>query len=252
MMHPKIWTEDFPVRLHDLDAGGNLSLLSICNFLQSAASNHARALGVALKHLQSSGHTWVLAQLKIHMDDYPKQDTLVQIHTWPAGTDRLYALREFRIQDGDGRLYGRAGSAWLIIDVERRRPVRVETFGMAIHQTSRNDDISASIRKLPAPGRPTFTREFQVRYRDMDVNQHVNNVSYVEWAVESLPATILMRRALRELEVNFLGEAHLGDRVVSQAQPLDDSGAAFVHQIIRFDSEESLVRAKTIWAEGAF
>ena len=238
--------------MHDLDAGGNLSLLSICNFLQSAASNHARALGVALEYLQSSGHTWVLAQLKIHMHDYPKQDALVRIHTWPAGIDRLYALREFRIQDGDGRLYGRAGSAWLIIDVERRRPVRVEPFGKAIHQTSHEEDISANLNKLQAPERPTCNRVFHVRYRDMDVNQHVNNVSYVEWALESLPASILVSGSLRDLEVNFLGEAHLGDRVVSQAQPSDESGNAFIHQIIRSDSGESLFRAKSVWEEGAF
>jgi len=250
MNQPNIWTEDFPVRLHELDAGAKLSVLSICNFLQSAASNHARALGISLYDLQSSGHTWVLAQLKIHMDDYPKGDTLVRIHTWPAGTDRLYALREFRVHDGDGRLYGMAGSSWLIIDMERRRPVRLEPFVRAIHQTSQKDDISPGLAKLPSHERPTYTREFHVRYRDMDVNQHVNNVSYVEWALESLPASTLMRGDLRDLEVNFLGEAHLGDIVVSQAQPLDKSGTSFSHQIICSDSGETLFRARSVWSEG--
>jgi len=206
MNPPKIWTEEFPVRLHEIDARGHLSIQSICNFLQSAASNHAQALGVSLDHLRSSGHTWVLAQLKLQMDDYPKIDTPVRIHTWPAGTERLYALREFRIHDEDGRTYGRAGSSWLILDVERRRPVRLEPFGRSIHQTSHPDDVSASLEKLPPLEVPDITREFRVRYRDLDVNQHVNNVSYVEWALESLPTSTLMRGFLRDLEVNFLGE----------------------------------------------
>jgi len=184
------------------------------------------------------------------MDDYPKIDTPVRIHTWPAGTERLYALREFRIHDEDGRTYGRAGNSWLILDVERRRPVRLEPFGRSIHQTSHPDDVSASLEKLPPLEVPDITREFRVRYRDLDVNQHVNNVSYVEWALESLPASTLMRGFLRDLEVNFLGETHFGDIVVSQTEPLDESSTAFVHQIIRSDSRECLFRAMSEWAEG--
>ena len=131
--------------------------------------------------------------------------------------------------------------------MERRRPVRVEPFGKAIHQTAHKDDISASLKKLPAPERPTFSREFQVRYRDMDVNQHVNNVSYVEWALESLPASILTEASLKDLDVNFSGEAYLGDTVLSQSQPLDEREPVFLHHITRSDSGESLCRAKTVW-----
>lgn len=248
-MRPNLWTEDVTVRLHELDAGGNLSILSICDFLQSAASNHARALGISLNELQATGYTWVLAQLKIHMDDYPSGKTPIRIQTWPAGIDRLYALREFRIVDGNGRLYGVAGSSWLILDMERRRPVRVEPFVAAIQQTSDHGDVSAGIERLPALDAPEYTRKFRVRYRDLDVNQHVNNVSYVEWSLESLPASVLTAAFPADLEVNFSGEAHLGDTVMAQAKPLNTTGNAFIHHIFRKESGESLFKARSVWTD---
>ena len=33
---------------------------------------------------------------------------------------------------------------------------------------------------------------FKVRYGDIDSNMHVNNVKYVEWAIESLPLDIVL------------------------------------------------------------
>jgi len=235
------------MRLHELDPGGNLSPLSICNFLQSAASNHAQALGISLEKLQSTGHTWVLAWLKLHMAEYPKGNAPVRIQTWPAGIHRLYALREFRIYDETDRLVGKAGSAWLILDMQRRRPVRVEPFGESIHQISSPNDVSADMGKIQTLTVPSFSRDFRVRYRDLDVNQHVNNVSYVEWALESLPAELLTTACLVDLEVNYLGEAHLGDTVLSRAQSLNDTRTAFVHDIIRRESGDSLIKATSVW-----
>jgi len=71
MKEPKIWTEDFAVRFHEVNALGHPSILAICHFLQSAASNHAQALGISVRDLRSSGHMWVLARLKLHIDNYP-------------------------------------------------------------------------------------------------------------------------------------------------------------------------------------
>ena len=44
---------------------------------------------------------------------------------------------------------------------------------------------------------------FKVRYGDIDSNMHVNNVRYVEWAVESLPLETVLNYELKELNVVF-------------------------------------------------
>ena len=46
------------------------------------------------------------------------------LETWPSGIDRLFAIRDFRMVAGEEVLL-RATSEWMVIDVNRRRPVRL-------------------------------------------------------------------------------------------------------------------------------
>ena len=138
----------------------------------------------------------------------------------------------------------------MILNIQRRRPVRLEPFGEGIHQMSRPDDISAGLEKLQDLDDPSFTREFRVRYHDIDINRHVNNVNYLEWALETVPEAILTTSSLRELNLSFMGEAHFGDTVVSQAQSVNSTGVAFIHHLFCKDSGESLCRARSDWTDG--
>ncbi|HRT70299.1 MAG TPA: thioesterase, partial [Syntrophales bacterium] len=49
----KIWTEGHKVRSYEADPHGNITVLSLYNYLQEAAANHARALGVSIHEIIS-------------------------------------------------------------------------------------------------------------------------------------------------------------------------------------------------------
>ena len=55
-----VWTEAFPVRAYEADVNGTLSIAHLCNYLQEAAGNHARSLGVSVEQLQELDLTWML------------------------------------------------------------------------------------------------------------------------------------------------------------------------------------------------
>ncbi|MBN1783740.1 MAG: hypothetical protein JW812_02105, partial [Alphaproteobacteria bacterium] len=124
----KIWTEDIIVRSYDIDQYGRLSPLPLCDFLLDAAGNHAQKLGLSLHDLQSRQYTWVLSRMILKMDIYPVWRDTITIHTWPSGIEKLFALRDFEITDEQNRVIGAGVSAWLVIDVESRRPVRIKPF----------------------------------------------------------------------------------------------------------------------------
>ena len=48
-------------------------------------------------------------------------------------------------------------------------------------------------------------------FSDIDVNQHVNNVKYVQWALDNLPDGFQEQHVLKELSINFVTQAMLGD-----------------------------------------
>jgi acyl-ACP thioesterase len=80
------------------------------------------------------------------------------------------------------------------------------------------------------------------------VNRHVNNVRYLEWAVETLPGAFLETHRCADLSLQFEAETTLGDEVRSIAQ-IDDAGdeVRVRHQLVHAAEESALARAVTTW-----
>ena len=80
------------------------------------------------------------------------------------------------------------------------------------------------------------------------MNQHVNNVSYVEWALETAADELWQTAELAELEVSFRAEALRGDTVISQSEQTGDAGRRVVtHRVLRERDNAELFLARTQW-----
>jgi medium-chain acyl-[acyl-carrier-protein] hydrolase len=242
-----IWTEAFRVRAYETDPTGSASVPTLCNYLQEAASNHAQALGVSVEQMTEQNLTWVLARLHVEVDAYPRWRQTVHVETWPSGENGLYATREFLFTCGDGRALGRGTSAWLLIDVARRRPLRIPAFVSAIRLSDRGRVMPDTFERLPTLTRADHAYTRRVRYSDLDLNLHVNNVRYVAWALETLPHEMLETHCLVSLEVHFRGETADGDEVAAEAQQLAGPEPAFLHRLVRTSDGREAALARTRW-----
>ena len=59
----------------------------------------------------------------------------------------------------------------------------------------------------------SFKKKFNVRYSDIDSNGHVNNVNYVEWAIESVPLEVVKNFNIERIKIIFEKESIYGDEV---------------------------------------
>mgnify|MGYP001814093031 FL=1 len=244
---PNIWQETYQIRSYEVDCHHRLSILAVFNFMQEAASRHAEALGVSIQQLLSENFTWLLSRLKIKIVSLPAWKDQIRISTWPSGAQRLFALRDFEIRNMDNQAVAAAVSAWLVLDVQKRRPVRIESFVERLKPLEGDHILPDTLDKLPGLESRTYEKKFVVRYRDLDINQHVNNMSFVEWLVESIPVGVLNTSVLAELEINFLAEAFYEDHILSACHPLDSQNTSFHHSLIRQQDSQELARARTVW-----
>ena len=79
-----MYKQDYTIRSYEIDAAGHLSVPSIFNLLQDAASGHALELGVSVPQLLADNYTWVLSRMVLNMSHYPGWRDAIQIHTWPS------------------------------------------------------------------------------------------------------------------------------------------------------------------------
>jgi medium-chain acyl-[acyl-carrier-protein] hydrolase len=226
----RVLEEVFRVRSYESDPSGHASTLSLCNYLQEAASNSAFQLGFSKEQLD--GKTWVLSRLVVEVNRYPAWREDVTVRTWPSGAEGLFGTREFVMEDAAGQRLGAATSDWLLIDVERRRPVRIPDSIIALGITGMEKPVPGAQKRLEVPQRSELERSFTARYSDLDPNGHVNNVRFIEWALEGLPGIHREQNRISRLEIHFKTEMVLGESVkVVSDLPTDGAMPASRHRL---------------------
>ena len=244
---PPIWEDVYPVRSFDVDARGRLSVISICNFMQDAAGCHAHALGVSIDQLHPLHLTWVLVRLRIELIHHLAWQDQLQVQTWPSHQERLISQRDFLLSDGAGREVGRCVTSWVLMDIQRWRPQRLTSLPAPLPSPDRPRALATMPLRIDPPETLEHTQIFQVGDRDLDRNGHVNNVRYVEWALETVPAQVVNTCRLDSLDINFTGEAFHAEDILAGGRAADDHDLTFHHVIRRQASNEDLARAKTVW-----
>ena len=236
---PEVWRQPFDVRAYEVGPDERASLLTVADYFQEAAGEHARSGEVETFDLGGGVGTWVLHRLRLRVEALPRMRQRVEVETWPSGYDRLKAYRDYRLW-GDGAALVVGTSAWLVIDVARRRPVRLPT-GLEGFGPAEPERVLAFEAPPAAPDAVEHARTFGVRRADLDRVGHANNVRFIEWALEPLPSA----DGLREVEVLYQSEAVVGDDVVSEAGPLAEGARA--HRLSRAADGRTFALARTVW-----
>jgi medium-chain acyl-[acyl-carrier-protein] hydrolase len=254
---PEPLRETFQVHSYEADAWGLLAAPALGGWLQEAAGLHAERLGVGMDGLLARGLTWVLSRQRVELDRPIALGDEVVVATWPTGVSRLAAVRDFELTCGGARV-ARAVTHWLVMDLETRRPVKVERVLPPELVPEQPHVLSPSPSRPPPVEAPEEERRFSIRYRDIDRNLHVTNASYVAWAVEAVPQEVWRTLRLRGFEAHFLAECRLGSTVVSRSAPLAPAvpgvpgtlpARELVHSIVREEDGKELARLRTTWVD---
>ena len=235
--------ERFTVHSYEADAFGDLTLPALAGYLQDIAGRNAEDLGFGLAALHARGVTWVLARQRLETSRRLRLGEELTVETWPSGVRGLVASREFRVSAA-GEVVAVATTAWLVLDLATRRPVRPED---VLDPALRPDlpSLAPVAGRLPRPGPAARERPLEVRYADIDLNQHVTNTSYLGWALETAPEELWRTARAASAEIHFLAEARLGEAVVARGE-LDAEGI-MAHEVVRSPDGTLLARLRTRW-----
>lgn len=245
-----LFTKEFKISSYDLNPKGQARLTTMANFFQEVAYHHASELGLGYDDMKSRKTTWALSRMRIHMTRYPVWNEEITLETWPSGAERLFALRDFRVLDGKGDVIGMASTAWLILDIDTHRLIRpkemMEQFKMIVQDVQMFD---RPLDKITIPGETRNLNQHEVVYSDLDIVGHVNNVKYMEWCIDALMAYRSPHHEIRELEINFMHEALMGDTIIisGTAPEISESGNSLRFLARREGDDQEIIRARLTW-----
>lgn len=218
---------EFSVASYESDLNGRMSLFSLFNRFQELAGIHAEKLRVGYDALRESDLGWILSRIKLNILSMPGWGEDVQLYTWPKRIDRLFALRDFSLQDANGQSLVLATSAWLLIDVKTNRPKRIETLPINLQFPGAPDAVPETPDKIQMPDNMSAVFEKPVWLSDIDTNQHVNNAQYAKWIGDCFPAEQFKSRRISSLQINFLEETLPGDTVELLKSPAENTSEEY-------------------------
>ncbi|GLU12684.1 hypothetical protein SLE2022_293460 [Rubroshorea leprosula] len=213
---------------------------------------------------------WVVTRIHVQVERYSSWGGVVEIDTWVAaagknGMRRDWIIRNYNTQE----IITRATSTWLIMNRETRRlskipeQVRQEVlpFYLSRIAIAKEKNDLEKIGKLTDENAERIRSGLAPRWSDMDANQHVNNVKYIGWILESVPIRVLERYNLTSMTMEYRRECRqsnllesLTSKTARSTEDLSQNNSSnhkadleYTHLLRMQDDKAEIVRARSVW-----
>lgn len=243
------YDKQFQLRYFEMNNFGEASPTTILTLLEETAADHCHAIGYSLYELKRQNIGWVLLSGVIQMDRYPIYKETITIRTWLSTYTSIRGYRENLIYDEDRNIIGRARGLWLFFDIAKRRPTNI--FDDIIRKWSFSKELSIDwdiTQKIEPALSSNLTQKFPVNKYDVDAYDHVNNIRYLAWLMESMPREITDHYFLHSIDGRFVAEAQYGDNLISFTKKEGDD-FTYVHSIKTESNDRVCASAQTKWKE---
>ena len=177
--------------LEDYKKNGDMKLGSILKILENSGNKHSDWAGDAILEGSNSGVAWVLTDWMLELIKYPKYGDKILARTWSEPVKQpLVCTRDFEMYC-NGELTVKGTTKWIRLDLTTGRPCKVTEDIIAKYQPE--DKYTFAEARLPRLAVPeAFSNEIAlpIRRSDIDFNDHVHNLTYLDYALEVLPADV--------------------------------------------------------------
>lgn len=225
----------------EITATNKVSPYQYVQIMQEASMLSARKLKVSF--LES--RTWILIRKDIHFLRYPSLGETIKVLTYPAGFDRVFAFRDYKVYDQDENLIAHASSTWLLMDAGTRKMIKLPKEILDIEVPANEVLLKRPIKNRQTIQKSEYTNTYTVQFFDIDWNDHANNNFLIKSMLEGAPIKFLQHLNLKSMQVEFKKECKLGDKLYSLCEK--ESEFTTLHELRKKDSDELVVMGKCNW-----
>ncbi|MCB0587079.1 MAG: hypothetical protein KDD06_17385 [Phaeodactylibacter sp.] len=242
------YQSEYEVRTYEIDSHKRMTIPAITRLMQEAAMQNVIRLKLSVWDLEPENISWVLMRKQLHIFRLPVLGEQIQVMTCPAGFERMFTYRDYKVRDKNGKLLAASSSTWLLMDTNTRRmsPIPDHILAFQKQMPPPEECLPRPDGRLPRFEQAQSTKYFEVNWHDLDFNRHLNNTLYIQWLLEPLPALVLEKGMLRQLDINYRAECHWQDQVRAEVQALDEPGQ-FLHRLSKKEDGKELAVARTKW-----
>lgn len=243
------YSKTYPIKYYEVDVNMVLKPSALLNILQDMATVNAEMLGFGYSFTHPKNYGWFLIKYRMEFDDYPHDLDDVIIKTESRGVSKIIANRDFEIWTPDNKKrLGRVASQWMMLDLSTKSVLSFAKVAPHLEQFEKRETDLQFQKFVPicSSEKVDFKKTFEIRYDDIDVNQHVNNANYIVWAFETLPYEFREGHKLKTLDIVYKKEIAFGHNVISGVN-LDEQTKTSLHVLKNASNDEELCFVNAQW-----
>ncbi|KAK4764316.1 hypothetical protein SAY87_013754 [Trapa incisa] len=257
-----IFCQNFSIRSYEIGADGTSSIETLMNHLQETALNHVKKAGLlgdgfgCTPEMYKKNLIWVVTKMQVVVNHYPAWNDTVQVNTWVSRSGKNGMHRDWLVSDcKTGEILSRASSVWVMMNKKTRRlskmpeEVRHEIEPYFLDSAPVVEDDDRKLPKLDEETADFICKGLTPRWNDLDVNQHVNNVKYIGWILESVPSTLLETHQLSALTLEYRRECG-SDSVLQSLTAVDhpeNETRSQCQHLLQLEKGGEILRGRTEW-----
>ena len=225
------------------DMNGHIKLPDVILLSLQVSGMQSIELGVSDKTiLEEHNLVWIITDYDIEVVRLPRFAEEITIETEALSYNRLFCYRRFTIYDEAGQELIHMMATFVLMDRDSRKVHAVEPEIVAPYQSDFDKKLIRG-PKYESLNEP-ISKDYHVRFYDLDMNGHVNNSKYLDWIFEVMGADFLTQHIPQKINLKYVKEVRPGGMIASSYEL---EGQQSTHQI----SSDGEVNAQAIitWQE---
>ncbi len=210
-----ILENEYIVKLSEIGKDNKVTNKAILSYLEDIGGIHSNKAGYGVFEIPETHLSWILLGWRLQVIRRPKYAEKIKIKTWSKGVIKFYTYRDFEIYDEQGNLIIKASSKWILLDIEKGKIVRIGSEIMGKYEPELNKVVfdTSEFDKVKEPDKYQYEKHYTVRRADIDVNNHMHNLNYIELANEALPEEVYRGALFNDVRITYKKEIKFGETV---------------------------------------
>ena len=205
-------TESFKITINDVNAKFTCTNKAILRIFETIACSHSDMAGYGASNVEKTRLSWVLIRWKVKILERPSYGDTVKVVTWARDTGKITTHREFQMFLPNGKLSAIGSTKWALIDIDKGL---TKIDNIITEQYSPEKECvfdETELKKLSSPTEFESSISYTVTRKDLDINQHVHNLNYLDFAYELIPDEVYFKE-VDNIEIYYKTESKLGDNL---------------------------------------
>ena len=161
------------------------------------------------------GICWITSKYSLQLLHRAPINTDFQVETW-IEPDRSPVRLHFglRICDMEGTVYALGQLEYCLMHIEQGRIAKLDEIEFPTDVREHIDVELPKLKKMRFDAQDmayAYTRT--VRYSDLDLNGHMNNLHYVELAMDAFSSSFFNEHPLAQISLEYVGQCREGDDI---------------------------------------